>query len=95
MGDKFLTLNRALGARGSQGTDGTDHKVRKGLVGALGLGGHVLSKVGDLGALGLALEGAAVAGGAAVGAHGGAAQGAHRGHGRLGRRAQAQARSSR
>ena len=91
---EFLTLNSALGAGGSQGADGTDHEVGKDLVAALGLGGHVLAKVGDLGALGLALEGAAVAGGA-VGAHGGAAQGAHSGHGGLGRGAQAQARSSR
>lgn len=84
-------MDGALGSGSSQGTHGADHEVGEELV-LIAAVGHVLSKVGDLVALGLgALEGAGVAAGGAVGAHGRGAQGAHSRDGRAGSRAQAQA----
>lgn len=91
------TLDGALGTSGADGTEGADHEVRVELVLALAAGGDVAAKVGDLGALGLALEGARVGGrgGSAVGADGGGAEGAHGRDGGPGSRAQAEAGSGR
>ena len=71
------TLHSALGSSGTHGTEGANHEVREELVLVLALAGDVCSKVGDLGALGLALEGAGVGRGhrASGRSHGGGADG--------------------
>lgn len=90
------TLNSALGTSGTDGTHGTDHEVGEELVLVLAALGNVLSKVGNVGTLGLAGEGTGVGrGGGAVGADGGGAEGASDRDGGPGSGAQADARSGR
>lgn len=90
------TLHSALGSSGTHGTESTNHEVREELVLALALVGDIFSKVGDLGALGLALEGAREGRGRrSGGSQSGGAEGAGDGDSGPGCRAQAETGSGR